>query len=70
MSDELVIIQYSHDQVYWFGFGADAINPPTQYALDAARVQLDYIRRHYAGVMQWTRIVHADGTAGEPQRVR
>lgn len=68
-SDEKVTIQYGHDQAHWFGFGADAAKPPTQYTIDDARAQLDYICQHYTTV-KWARIVHADGTAEEAQRVR
>ena len=31
MEEGTFIIQYSHDDVKWFGYGADVITPPTQF---------------------------------------
>jgi len=56
-------VQYSHDKVRWYGYGADATRPPTSYdTLEVAEEIFDLLVSSYAGLMKYVRIV--DGAGG------
>lgn len=51
-------IQYTHNQVKWFDFGADATKTATTFnTIDEAAKQFDHIINRYFGLFSVSRIV-------------
>ena len=38
LSENVFIIQFSHDGIKWYGYGADVVKPATEYDYDSAQV--------------------------------
>jgi len=55
-------VQYSHDKVRWYGYGADATRPPTSFdTLEAAGEVFNLIVSSYMGLLKHVRIVDSAG---------
>jgi len=51
-------IEYSHDGVKWYGFGADMVKPPMKFDTESANRQFDYLLSNYQNLMKYIRMVN------------